>query len=189
MHMLRSLGIGICAAIVVCTTSAFAQLPATAEKSPRPASAKTQGKPEPLEIKLRRNKIVVVEGKESVQSAATAKPGEVLEEVATYTNNSASPLKNLVATLPVPANTELLLDSVKPGDAMASVDGANFANMPLKRKTRLANGLEGEETVPVSEYRYLRWNPVELAAEKSLVFSARFKVADTSVLTAPPASK
>lgn len=146
------------------------------------AQADAPTRSEPVDIQLTRNKVVVVDGKESLQSAATAKPGEVLEEVATYTNKSSGQVRSLVATLPVPMNTEPLLASVKPGNALASTDGKNFSPIPLKRKLKRADGVEIEQPVPLNEYRFFRWQAGDLAAGKSLVFSARFKVSnDASV--------
>ena len=134
---------------------------------------------EPLQIKLVRSKVVQDKGREVLESSATAKPGEVLEDVATYTNTSKSTIKNLEATLPVPANTELVMASIKPAAAKASTDGKTFSTMPLTRKVKQASGVEVESPVPLSEYRYIRWYPGELAPDKPMAFSARFKVADS----------
>jgi len=137
---------------------------------------------DPLQIKLVRSKVVQDKGREVMESAVTARPGEVLEDVATYTNTTKAALKNVEATLPVPANTELVMASIKPAAAKASTDGKTFSTMPLKRKVKQANGVEVETPVPLSEYRYLRWYPGELAPDKPLAFSARFKVADSPVV-------
>ena len=131
---------------------------------------------EPLQVKLVRSKIVLESGREATQSATIATPGDILEEVATYTNISKAPLKSVEATLPIPASTELVMASIKPANAKASVDGKNFSKIPLTRKVRQANGVELEQPVPLSEYRYLRWYPGELAPDKPVSFSARFKV-------------
>jgi hypothetical protein len=154
---------------------AFAVLPAIAQV-PTPA--------EPLDIQLARSKVVLVEGREVRQSAASAKPGDVLEEVATYFNRSKGTLRNLEATLPVPLNTELVMSSIKPANVRASTDGATFEPVPLKRRVLQPNGLVTEVAVPLGEYRFLRWYPGELPAAASLSFSARFRVATDS---APPA--
>ena len=130
----------------------------------------------PLQIKLVRSKVVLENGVETMQSAAVAQPGEILEEVATYTNTSKSALKSVEATLPIPRNTELVMASVNPTNAKASIDGKNFSNMPLVRKQLQANGVEVEQLVPLSEYRYLRWYPGELKPERPIAFSARFRV-------------
>ena len=142
-----------------------------------------RGAAEPLQITLVRSKVVLENGREVMQSAAIAKPDEILEEVATYTNTSRSALKSVEATLPVPANTELIMASVKPSTAKASLDGKNFSKIPLTRKVRQSNGVEVEQAVPLSEYRYLRWYPGELLPDKPLSFSARFKVANSQVET------
>lgn len=134
---------------------------------------------EPLAIKLVRFKVSFDKGREVMESAEIAKPGEILEEVATYTNTSRLALKSLEATLPVPANTELVMASVKPANAKASIDGKNFSTLPLVRKVRQPNGVEVEVPIPLSEYRYLRWYPGELAPDKPMSFSARFKVANS----------
>lgn len=134
---------------------------------------------EPLQIALVRSKVVLENGREVMQSAAIAKPDEILQEVATYTNTSKSALKNVEATLPIPANTELVVASVTPANAKASTDGKSFSKLPLTRKLQQSNGVEIEQAVPVADYRYLRWYPGELAPGKSATFSARFKVANS----------
>lgn len=138
---------------------------------------------EPLQITLVRSKVVLENGREVMLSAAIARPDEILEDVATYTNTSRSALKGVEATLPVPANTELIMASVKPSTAKASLDGKSFSKIPLTRKVRQSNGVEVEQAVPLSEYRYLRWYPGELLPDKPLSFSARFKVANSQVET------
>ncbi len=132
----------------------------------------------PLEIKLARRKVIVIDGKETTQDAITAKPGDVLEDVATYTNKSGGVLKVPQVSLPVPQNTEIILNSVKPALAFASTDGVNFSPMPLNTKAKQANGVEVVQPASLSQYRFLRWYPGQLAAGQSLVYSTRFKVSD-----------
>ncbi len=132
-----------------------------------------------LKVDLKRTKIVKAASGETSAPADTAKPGDILEEIATYTNQSGGVLKQVQPRLPVPLNTELVMASVKPANAMASTDGINFSAIPLKRKVKQANGVEVETPVPLSEYRYVRWSPVELASQKSFAVSARFKVANS----------
>lgn len=191
--MLRFFGIRFLAMLIACVAFAHAQQPSTTGKAARLAAAKTQTISEPLEIKLVRSKVVLLDGKETLQNAAIAKPGEILQEVATYSNKSGFVLKSLEATLPIPANTELLIASVKPSNAKASIDGSQFSAMPLRRRVKQANSQEVEQPIPVAEYRYLRWYPGDIASEMSLVFSARFKVlndnTNDNTLAVSPASK
>jgi uncharacterized repeat protein (TIGR01451 family) len=129
-----------------------------------------------IETRLEARKIVRgADGGETFAPAQSAKPGDVIEYVATYRNTTAQPVRNLEATLPIPANTEVVAESARPSTAKASVDSVSFAVMPLTRKVK-RNGGETEELVPAREYRYLRWYPGELAGGKSAVFSARVKV-------------
>ena len=188
-NMLWKIEIRLLAILMACVTNAHAQSSVAPAKPVQPAAAKSQANSEPLEVKLVRSKVVLIDGKETHQSAAVAKPGDILEEIATYSNKSRAPLSSLEATLPVPANTELLMASIKPGNAKASIDGSQFFNLPLKRKVKLTSGIEAEQLVPVSEYRYLRWYPGDLSAEKSLAFSARFKVSDNIAAAVSPAGK
>jgi uncharacterized repeat protein (TIGR01451 family) len=132
----------------------------------------------PVETKLEARKVVRgVDGRESFASAEAVKPGDVIEYVATYRNTTGEAVRNLAATLPIPAGTEFIAGSARPATAQASLDAAAFAAIPLKRKAMRA-GKQVDETVPVNEYRFLRWYPGELGAQKTLTFSARVKVAE-----------
>ena len=166
--------------LLACAFGVCAQ-PAVSKAAEKPASqaAKSQAS-EPVEVQLVRRKVVLVDAIETLQDAGTAKPGEILEETAIYTNKSKSLVTKLEATLPIPLNTELVPNSTKPATSpvRASTDGLSFRTLPLKRKVKLANGVEAEQLVPLNEYRFLRWYSGELAAGKSLKYSARFKIID-----------
>lgn len=146
-----------------------------------PAAAQQQGNP--LVTQLEARKVVRgADGKESFAPADSAKPGDVIEYVATYRNTGKQPLRNLEATLPIPQNTEFVPGSANPGDARASIDAQTYAAMPLKRTT-VKDGKTVEALVPVRDYRALRWSAGELPAQKSASFVARVKVIDD---TGPP---
>lgn len=153
--------------------AAFTALPAAAQKEP-----------DPLESRLSAHKIAVAEGRETRVDAATAKPGDVIEYVATYRNAGKVALKGLQATLPIPRETEFIPGSTTPADAKASIDGRTFADIPLKRKVT-RNGQQIEEQVPYREYRALRWNAGELGGEKTMAFTARVRVVDDRTPSEP----
>jgi len=159
---MKSIARTLCAATLCAfATLAFAQAPA------------------PLVTTLDARKVIAgADGKESFDVATTAKPGDVIEYVATYRNDGKQALAKLEATLPIPANTEFIAASAKPANAQASLDGQNFQPMPLKRMVRAPDGKETEQLVPTREYRYLRWYPDALGGEKALSFSARVRVID-----------
>lgn len=145
-----------------------------------PAAAQ-QGNP--LVTQLEARKVVrSADGKETFAAADSAKPGDVIEYVATYRNTGKQPLRNLEATLPIPENTEFVPDSANPASAKASVDAKNYAAMPLKRTT-VKDGKPVEALVPARDYRSLRWSAAELPAEKVAKFTARVKVLED---TGPP---
>jgi hypothetical protein len=145
---------------------------------PSLAKGAVSGRVEPLEVRLDRKKVVTVGGKEALVGADVAKPGDTLLEVASYTNKSNKSLVGFQATLPIPQNTEMVAGSAQPSNALASTDGKSFAPLPLMRRVKTANGMEKEEMVPLAEYRYLRWSSGEMPAEKTLSFSARFRLSE-----------
>jgi len=128
--------------------------------------------------------------KEVLVDTKDVKPGEIIEYRATYTNKSKDPVKNLVGTLPIPPETVFQGGSAKPAIGVkASLGDGLFAPIPLKRKVKLPNGKDGEQDVPLAEYRSLQWSLGELAAGKSVVVSARVRVSDvTPTAPATPAS-
>ena len=145
---------------------------------PSTVRAQTGAKaPSPVQIQLDRKKVSVADGKETLAAAETAKPGDLVEETATYVNKSKRTFR-VDATLPVPQFTEFVARSARPANVKASVDGKTFSDMPLKRQIKQANGVTVEQMVPISEYKFLRWQGVELGPEKSFVVSARFRIKD-----------
>lgn len=113
-------------------------------------------------------------GESVVKPVQQVKPNDIIEYRATYTNNTAKTINGLVATLPIPADTQFLAKST-PAQAQASTDGVNFAAMPLKRKVgaQMVN-------VPLQEYRALRWTIAELPAGKSVIVTAQTRVNSTT---------
>jgi len=136
----------------------------------------------PVQIQLQRKKVSVVEGKEAFVAAETAKPGDIVEETATYANISEKTFR-VDATLPVPLFTEFVASTARPASMRASVDGKVFSELPLKRQTKQANGVTVEQLVPLSDYKFLRWSAVELGPEKSFTVTARFRIKDGAPVT------
>src|SRR3984893_19276550 len=137
--------------------------------------------PAQIPSELRVERVEIVDGKTVFKPAQVSKPGDVLEYRVKYTNRSASAVTGLVANLPIPAGTTLVARSELPPGVLASTDGAHFAPPPLLRTVRQADGSERRESVPIEEYRALRWNLGTLAAGQSEQVQARVRVN-----TAPP---
>jgi uncharacterized repeat protein (TIGR01451 family) len=139
---------------------------------------------------LTQNKVVVAaDGKESLASAEKVKPGDVVEYQARYINEGATPVTNLIVTLPIPKGLELIAKTDLPPGALASVDSVKFEPTPLKRMVRRADGTQVAELIPLNEYRALRWQVAQLAAGKSAVFVARAKVDNGATTSAVPVNK
>ncbi|MBS0416961.1 MAG: hypothetical protein JSR66_04565 [Proteobacteria bacterium] len=142
-------------------------------------SAWAAAQPADLSSTLRVSRIVVTaDGSEVRRSADSAGPGDVLEYVAEYHNNSTHVIRQLAATLPIPDGTELLPTSALPAGALASTDGTHFSVVPLTRKALQADGKLVDQPIPYREYRYLRWPPRDLFAGQSLQVAARARLPD-----------
>lgn len=117
---------------------------------------------EALKMELTANKVVKnAEGKVSYVPVRTAPAGTIIQYKATYTNTINENINDLAVTLPIPANMTFTGD-VSPASAQASIDGKNYADMPLMRK------VDGKMVkIPLSEYRTLRWDIKLLPANKS----------------------
>ncbi|AIY42890.1 putative signal peptide protein [Collimonas arenae] len=159
---------------------ASAQSVATTANRPAPevAAKKT------IVVDLAQFKVIKnADGAEQLVSAASVKPGDIIEYKATYTNTSNKPVTGLVADLPIPDGLEYQAHSAKPGAVLAKAatkDGI-YAAEPLTRK------VAGNKTepVPYNEYRAMRWALGQLPAGGVTAVTVRAKV---EVVT-PPAPK
>jgi len=120
--------------------------------------------------------IVMKKDVESRVLAKQAKPGDILEYVAVYQNNTSHDVSNLKGTLPIPEGMIYVAGSERPRHALASLDGVNYKPMPLMRRVKQADGTWKQVKVPLGEYRFLRWDLGVLNAEKSKQVSARMQV-------------
>jgi hypothetical protein len=126
--------------------------------------------------------IVSDNGIESLRPATEVKPNDLLQYAASYVNTSASPVKHLVASLPIPPGTQWVDASAVPRSVLASTDGKVFLPVPLTRRVKDANGHVNDVPVPLIEYRALRWAEQVVAPGATYTVSARVRVSD---LTTP----
>lgn len=129
-------------------------------------------------------------GSEQLAPAQAVKPGDMLLYTANYKNFGSQEVRQLVATLPIPPETEYQSLTALPSGALASLDGKIFERVPLLRKVKQADGKLVDVPVPLAEYRFLRWPERDLAAGSSYSVSARTRVISvgTSVPAVAPAS-
>ena len=121
------------------------------------------------------------DNKEVLSPADKVAPDDLLEYQVAYQNNGKSLLKQFTASLPIPVGTTYVTGSAKPAGAMASLDGKNFAAMPLKRMVKKLDGKFEEQLVPLVEYRVLKWKLAELAEKNKAQMSARVRVNQAAV--------
>ena len=146
------------------------------------ATAKPAGA---VEAKLAAYKVTRDADKKEVLSPADkVAPDDLLEYQVVYQNNGKSLLKQLTASLPIPVGTTYVTGSAKPAGAMASLDGKNFATMPLKRMVKKPDGKLEEQLVPLAEYRALKWKLAELAEKNKVEVSARVRVNQVAISSA-----
>jgi len=138
---------------------------------------------------LQARKVETVAGKVVLSSADVGRPGDLVEYSGTYRNGGAKPVEKLVATIPVPAGTTLVSGSSEPAKAQASTDGVRYAPMPLKRTVRQADGTTREEPVPLTEYRFVRWELGSLGAGTESVVKLWVRIDSAAATTAAASTR
>jgi len=133
---------------------------------------------------LAAKRVETVADKVVLNPADSGKPGDLVEYSGTYRNQGRNGVEKLVATIPVPAGTTFVAGSAAPAAAKASTDGASFAALPLMRTVRLPDGTSRQEPVPLSEYRYVRWELGTLAAGADAVVTLRVRIDSVAATTA-----
>jgi len=106
-----------------------------------------------------------------------ALPGDTIEYQVTYRNGGTTPARQIKAVLPVPqGGMAYLADSALPAAVDSSLDGKTYAPAPLTREV-MREGRRVTEVVPVSEYRFLRWDLGDLPAGAAVTVKSRMRLA------------
>jgi uncharacterized repeat protein (TIGR01451 family) len=127
-------------------------------------------------VALQAFKVVTTATGTKLVATDAAQPGDTIEYQVTYSNKGATPARDVLATLPVPkGGLAYLPDSAIPAAVQASLDGTTFAPLPLTRSV-MRGGHQVTETVPVSEYRFLRWKLGEIKPGASTTVSSRMRL-------------
>lgn len=116
------------------------------------------------------------DGIETKNVADRAKPGDLLEYVATYSNTTGEAKRDFTTTIPVPAGTDYIAGSAKPIPQLASTDGIAFSPLPLMREVRGPQGTTIRQEVPAAEYRAVRWINASLNNGQQITPSIRVRV-------------
>lgn len=132
----------------------------------------------PTEVtsRLEVHKVVVKDGKAQFETATKALPGDVLDYELEYLNHTASSIRQLTATLPVPKGTVFVPGGQGPVPEMASADGVHFQPYPLENSVVSKDGKVTQEAVPFSQYRAVRWSGKTLPAHAMLALHMRIRV-------------
>jgi hypothetical protein len=116
--------------------------------------------------------------KETLAPLQKIRPGDVVEYEARYVNGAAKASQGVQLTLPVPAGGLQYLPVVVGAtpEQTASLDGVRYEPVPLRRAVRQADGRLVMRDVPVSEYRFLRWNLGDVPAGAERAVRARMQL-------------
>lgn len=125
---------------------------------------------------LQASRVEMLDGKAVRQPGERGRPGDLLEYAGTYRNTGRTAVEKLAATIPVPAGTTFVAESVDPAGAQASTDGQRFGALPLMRAVRQADGSTRQEPVPLAEYRFVRWHLGTLPASGERVVRLRVRI-------------
>jgi uncharacterized repeat protein (TIGR01451 family) len=113
--------------------------------------------------------------------ATQVDPGDELLYSVLYQNVGKANAQKLVAELPIPKGTAFTGQYSGSSTLMASTDGKVFEAYPIKRRVRTPEGAVKESSVPLEDYRALRWPERDLDSGQSWRTSARVRV----VMAAP----
>lgn len=125
---------------------------------------------EPLTVDFKVSKQVVTEaGRTEWVSGQEAKPGDLLQYTAVYTNESKGRLTGIKAVIPIPAEVTCLPETASPTPEEASLDGVAF----LPWEVALAATADAENAVSI---RAVRWSVSELQPNAKFEASISAKV-------------
>jgi hypothetical protein len=132
--------------------------------------------------------------KERLEPVQQLQPGDTIEYRATYAADAQSAARNVQITLPVPQAGLVWQPWASAPEAgvpmLASRDGERFEPVPLMRAEQLPDGRRVMRAVPLSEYRFLRWQLGDLPAGATRMVRARMRFAapGTAPVAAIPAA-
>jgi uncharacterized repeat protein (TIGR01451 family) len=152
-----------------------------------PAVAADKGS---VTVKLTSHKVVsTTSGKDKLERADKAKPGDVIEYKAVYHNKGKGNATNVKGIIPIPKGTAFIPGSAKPAQITASLDDKKYSIPPLKRKVTLPSGKVELRDVPYEEYRSIRWDLKTLPPGKSAAVSMRVKISTEAQEPETPSKK
>lgn len=129
------------------------------------------------------------DGSESRTAAAQVEPGNIIVYTVTCSNTSSRVISEIKPVIPVPAEMELIIDSLSPETAEGSAGEGKFAAVPLQHEVKKEDGSVVSEPLPESAYRAIRWTIPTLAPGQSVDVSLRARVKVTTVVPAANSDK
>lgn len=153
--------------------------PIVAEALPEVSVGAAPKKNAPLDIALTVQKIVLRDGKEQRIDAGNAVPGDVLEYRAEYKNVGMTALTKVLATLPLPEHTTLVIGSAYPGEVAISTKDSKDVFVPLVQNTQKTKKVTPENKTAEASAdapNALRWAIEKLAPGQMAVVGMRVRV-------------
>lgn len=116
------------------------------------------------------------DGEEILKPATQAKPGDVIEYHARYSNVSSGTLNKVKAIVPIPQGLEFISGTTTPPRFLASLDGKKFKRIPMYRTIVDEQGKEQRVKVKPSEYRAIQWYLGSLYKGETRVVKCRARI-------------
>lgn len=126
-------------------------------------------------VQLTVKKIETVSGAETLVSAETIRPGDLLQYEIVYKIKGQDEVLELLAQLPIPIGMEYVPGTARPPKVLGSLNGVDFPSLPLPGTGKLVDGATLEK-IPAVKYRTLGWTIRGLAPGDEFTVSARLKV-------------
>lgn len=164
--MLKKIGFSFASLAIIASVATFA-----ANKQPSPLSTDMQAFVVTVDAK----------GKEKLQAAKKAEPGQVIQYQITSINSGQRKLKGLMAVGPIPVHTHYVGKSAHTkikASMQVSIDGGKtFEKEPVKRNKKMTDGSMKMVVIPTKQYTHIRWKANNaLASGSKHVYNYRVKV-------------
>ena len=130
-----------------------------------------------VRAQLSAHQVRIERGSEVFSDAEQAKPGDIIEYRAVYTNDGGAAIRDVHGTMAVPEGTAYLSGSARPPRFETRLSGeAGYRIAPPTREIVDANGAARTVAIPAANYRELRWALGELRPGQAKTVSARVRV-------------
>jgi hypothetical protein len=114
--------------------------------------------------------------RETLEPLNELRPGDTVEYEAAYVNGTGQTVHDVHLTIPVPEGGLVYKGATSLPPQAATLDGKQYAALPLTRVETEANGQRVARPVPLAEYKALRWNLGDVPSGTTRIVRARMQL-------------